>query len=43
MNFKAIRQERIATHTRFYRLDVILIQARGTGNAFVAIAVKIGT
>jgi hypothetical protein len=42
MDFEAARQERIACHTRFYRLDVVFIEARETGDAFVTVPIKVG-
>jgi hypothetical protein len=42
MDLEAICQERIACHTRFYRLDVVFIEARETGDAFVTVPIKGG-
>ena len=41
MDFETTCQERIALCNSFYRLDVVFIEARETGNTFIAITVKL--
>jgi len=43
MDFETSHQKGIALRNSFYRLDVVFIEARETGDSFVSITVKLGS